>query len=237
MALQSLGQIFEVIEPFGAVFTDAQQTLQGAKPPYWFAIEGEDGVGKSHLANALKYDWSKQRIRCVVEAFGKHFRLEEYAHPVDLTVPYTNEFFFRHEQLADLYDAGFSIIQDRSFLSTLVYQEDIRVLRMMDTLYGATGICPTHIFILPQEDGGYGRYDRYRDCTEILLPLSRQQICLIFVPQELTLFDRKDFVRNTLANGIILQGNLSSEETVQIEGSNDGGDNDGDAGNLSDGTG
>lgn len=231
---KNLTQAFDTIEPFGALFTNLEFQTRGAKPPYWFALEGEDGTGKSHLANALKYELTREGGLCVVEAFGKHIRFEEMNELVNRSVVYANEFVRRHDQLAELYDRGFTIIQDRSFLSTVVYQEDLSVLKQMDTLYWATELHPTHIFILPKEDGTYGRYGEFQDCTALLMPLTRKEIYLIFVPAELsTLRQRIDFVKSVLQRGILLTGNLSQEETVQT----DGGNTDGNTGNLQDGTG
>lgn len=183
---------------------------------FWIILEGEDGVGKTTLANALKHWLSLQNHKCVVEAFGKHFVPDPNLSTDALWMRFAAEFSSRMPFLQDLVDGGWSIIQDRSFVSTIVYQNEwSRIALLMDALFHQWDSAPTHIFILPP----YGRYTVLRDLKRIILPVSGREIYLVFVPAEVeTLEERVLFVWNALKHGVrYVEDDTYAERTVDTD--------------------
>ncbi|MEM1940800.1 MAG: hypothetical protein QXO09_06165 [Candidatus Caldarchaeum sp.] len=183
---------------------------------FWIILEGDENVGKSTLANALKHWLSLQNQKCVVEAFGKHFVPDPNLSSESLWMRFAAEFSSRMPFLQDLADNGWSIIQDRGFISTLVYQKDWRyIMRLMDALFHQWDSAPTHIFILPP----YDRYFILRDVKRIILPISGREIYLIFVPVEAdTLEKRVEFVLNALKYGVrYVEDDAYAERTVDTD--------------------
>jgi len=183
---------------------------------FWIILEGDEGVGKTTLAHALKHWLSLQNQKCVVEAFGKHFIPDPNLSSESLWMCFTAEFSSRMPFLQELMDNGWSIIQDRGFISTLVYQNDWEyIMRLMDAMFHQWDSAPTHIFVLPP----YNRYFILRDVKRIILPISGREIYLIFVPVEAdTLEKRVEFVLNALKYGVrYVEDDAYAERTVDTD--------------------
>lgn len=168
----------QALQPLYAQFiSDADTELGGLRPPFWLALEGDDGVGKTTTAALLRNFLTQINIPVVVEAEGKFFTDEE---------DWDDEAFWlersvRHRDIAKLINAGFSVIQDRSWISTVVYQEDETAVDKANLMYGIMGGCPQAIFVLEGLEG-YGRYEVLRPFNGVIIPSVGQIIPIIFVP-------------------------------------------------------
>jgi len=186
---------------FGASFEDRFIPPAPNQNCFWIILEGEDGVGKTTLANALKHALSVDGKRCVVEAFGKHFIPSDDLQNETRWLRFMSEFAVRMPYLQDLVEDGWSIIQDRGFPSTLVYQQGEweKTAFVIDALFYQWNEAPSHIFILPP----YGEYIMFRDIKRLFLPLSGKTVYLVLVPPEVeTLTERVEFVLSVLTEGI-----------------------------------
>lgn len=199
---------------FGAAFAADGWSITDPNRPVWIALEGEDGVGKSTLAHYLKYRMSLDDRSVVVEAFGKHF-IHDGLSQDELWRMFLNEFIVRQKDLHEAYERGFSIIQDRSFLSTMVYQEDYNATpNLMDAVYAQWAYMPTHIFILPP----YGSYAHFRQVSRLVLPLTGRSINIVCVPEELnTVEEKAEFIWKVLRGEIQYtpQGVQNAEDTAE----------------------
>lgn len=186
----------QVLLNYGAAFSaDGWQTPDPQRP-VWIVIEGEDGVGKTTLAHYLKMRFALEDKLSIVEAFGKYFVRDGSIDTATLRRRFLNEFIVRQKDLHEAYERGFNIIQDRSFLSTMVYQDDFFFTPdIMDAVYVQWAYHPTHIFILPP----YGRYAMFLQVSRLHLPLMGRSINIVCVPENLqTVEERAEFVLQVL---------------------------------------
>ena len=119
----------------------------------WIIFEGDDGSGKTTLVNALKLWLTKRGEKVMVEQEGKHV--------ID-TVPGDSEVYWeerlaRRWVLKELMENGYWILQDRSWISTVVYQKDYESVDRANKMYREMGVWPDMVFILSGPEG-LGRY-------------------------------------------------------------------------------
>jgi len=123
----------------------------------WIIFEGDDGSGKTTLVNALKLWLTKRGLKVIVEQEGKHV--------VDTILGdsevYWEERLARCWTLKELLNAGFWVLQDRSWISTVVYQNDYGSVDRARDMYTAMGTWPDKLFILngPEGKGRYSKLD------------------------------------------------------------------------------
>lgn len=199
---------------FGAAFATDGWSFADPNRPVWIVLEGEDGTGKSTLAHYLKFQLSLDNRPVVVEAFGKHF-IHDGLSQDELWRMFLNEFILRQKDLHEAYEHGFNIIQDRSFLSTMVYQDDYNTIpNLMDAVYAQWTYMPTHIFILPP----YGRYAHFRQVSRLVFPLTGRSINIVCIPEDLnTVEERAEFIHKVLRGEIQYtpQGVQNAENTAK----------------------
>lgn len=136
--------------------------------PFWVVLEGEDGVGKTTTIHRLRWSLS-YFCRPVIEAYGK---AENY----DNWKSYVSEMLTRLPVLRRLLDDGYDILQDRSVLSTVVYQGAEKALEVWDRETAVDNLLPDVVYILPP-------YGRYSDWTkDIVLPYSQRVLKVCAVP-------------------------------------------------------
>lgn len=193
---------------YGGGFEQLSQ-IPAVKEPYWIILEGEDGVGKTTLAHALKNLLTLRGSNVVVEAFGRHFVPDEGLTKDVAWMRFAGEFATRMPVLQELVEQKVSIIQDRSFLSTTVYQGDqYQIFLFMDALFHQWGDAPTHIFILPP----YGGYNHFRYFNTLWLPISGRKIHIIAIPPDCSsLEERVEFIMAVLERGMVFQDDLGGE--------------------------
>lgn len=122
----------------------------------WIIFEGDDGSGKTTLVNALKLELTKRGLKVIVEQEGKHV--------VDTILGdsevYWEERLARRWVLKDLIEKGYWILQDRSWISTVVYQDDYESVQRAKDMYSEMGVWPDKVFILSGPEGLGRRYSK-----------------------------------------------------------------------------
>lgn len=137
----------------------------------WIIFEGDDGSGKTTLVNALKFELTKRGVKVVVEQEGKHV--------VDTILKdkevYWEERLSRRWVLKELIQNSYWILQDRSWISTVVYQNDYSSVDRAEKMYGEMGVWPDKVFILSGPEG-QGRY-KTLDRGKLFLPVVDIDYC------------------------------------------------------------
>ena len=97
----------------------------------YFALEGPDGVGKSSLTKLLAEALNEQGIKCETvrepsdSETGKRIRTllqEEGTDEVELYYLFLRDRKEQEGRIKQLLDSGVTVISDRTYLSTVVYQ-------------------------------------------------------------------------------------------------------------------
>lgn len=164
-----------VVELYANFVEDFNGDIQ-VRPPFWVIIEGDDGVGKTTTAHILRNFLTQIGFPVVLEAEGKHIT-EVGSNPT----PFWYERSVRHHLIGTLLRSGYSVIQDRSWVSTAVYQEQEDAADLANLMYGVLGVAPDAIFLLEGKDG-LGRYECLRNFKAVLIPSLNRIIPIVIIP-------------------------------------------------------